>query len=116
MDINQNGLTHTCLSCGVTKPLDEFPVTKDINYRLNEFTGKRYKLNKCKACMRAYNNERKAAQRERERLAKEKAQEIGSNLVIVPINDRTPIKAIEDQRLLVIEGEVYRLVKDRKRK
>ncbi|MFQ3393990.1 hypothetical protein P9477_11120 [Enterobacter mori] len=103
--------THICPVCGIEKPIEDFPLTKEKYYRVvNEETGERRKLNKCSACMRDYMRERKRLQREREAEALAKADEVGSDVALVPVTDKTPLKVIDSASLVEIKGRKYRRV------
>jgi hypothetical protein len=102
-------MTHICPVCGKEKTLEDFPLTKEKYYRIvDPSTGERRKLNRCKACVKEYNRERKRLQREREAQAIAEAQAAGSETVLVPIQPAAPASKLEGSYIVEIDGKKYR--------
>lgn len=100
---------YVCPVCGKEKPLEEFPLTKEKYYKVvDESTGERRKLNRCKECVKEYNRERKRAQREREAQAVAEAKATGSKAVFVPIHTTTPVSKLEGAFVVEIDGKKFR--------
>lgn len=99
----------TCPDCGELKEITEFPrasVAKNKpNYYRTDHLGIPRKRNRCAACQKIYNAERKAAQREREREAIAEAHARGDSVAVILLDKKAPKASIADR-----QGRVRRIV------
>lgn len=92
-----------CKKCLKDQPLDQFSTTSQECYAL-QADGKRYKLDMCKGCRRAYNKEKKREQRQREANAINAARKRGQSEAFVLIRSKAPVSTMHNK----IEGESLR--------